>query len=259
MNEALLLVEKAGGITTLVINRPEKRNAFTRDMWVQFTDLIGEIESDDEAKVLILQSSDRLAFSAGADISEFRQVRGKRDSDEPYNQAAHRAETALALCTKPTIAMISGFCVGGGCGLAVACDFRFADSTARLGVTPARLGLVYSLVGTKRLVDLVGPANAKLLLVSGELLDARRAERMGLFTELCTPDELVEKTYTFARTIASRAQHTVRSAKSIIEMILRGAVSETDESRALQEEAYASEDYREGVRAFLEGRTPHFS
>jgi enoyl-CoA hydratase len=259
MNQALLFVEEAGGVATLVINRPEKRNAFNHEMWMQLAHLIVAIEADDKVKVVVIRSSDDRAFSAGADISEFRQLRGSRDRIEAYDQAVRRAEAALAGCRKPTIAMISGFCVGGGCEIAIACDFRFADTTSRFGITPAKIGLVYSLVVTKSLVDLVGPANAKLLLMSGELLDAERSQTIGLITELCDVEHLMERTYAFARIVASRAQLTVQSTKSIVGMILNGAVSETAESRALQDRAYASDDYREGVEAFLEGRIPHFA
>jgi enoyl-CoA hydratase/carnithine racemase len=256
---SLLFVEASGGVTTLVINRPEKRNAFNHEMWVQLSDLVDQATEDDKTKVLVLRSSDQRAFSAGADISELRQMHGDPTRMATYNQDVRKAENTLAGCPKPTIAMISGFCVGGGCAIAVACDFRFADSTSTFGITPAKLGIVYSLVGTKRLVDLVGPTNAKLLLMSGNLLDAERSQSIGLLTELCDPSHLIETTYAFAKTVASRAQLTVRSAKSIVDMILKGAHSETDESRTLQERALASDDYREGVEAFLEGRTPRFT
>jgi enoyl-CoA hydratase len=259
MSERLLYVEESGGIATIVINRPEKRNAFSQQMWVRLADLVGDLERDGRAKVVVIRSSDSRAFSAGADIGEFREVRRDPASAGSYDQAVRRAEESLANCVKPTIAMISGFCVGGGCQLAVACDFRFAASNSTFGITPARLGLVYSLVATKRLVDLVGPANAKLLLMSGELVDAERASAMGLVTELCAPEDLEERTGAFAATVASRAQLTVRGAKRTVGMILAGSVEETEESRALQSRAYASDDYLEGVDAFLEGRPPRFA
>lgn len=259
MKQGVLFVEEADGIATVVINRPEKRNAFTHAMWVQLASLIAEVDTDDAAKVVVLRSSDHRAFSAGADITEFRQLRGRPDDTDIYDQAVRRAEASLASCQKPTIAMISGVCVGGGCELAIACDFRFAASTSRFGITPANIGLVYSLVATKRLVDLVGPANAKLLLMSGELFDAQRCLSVGLITEVCADGELADRTYAFARNVASKAQLTVRGAKSIIAMILDGAISDTAGSTAFQKQAYASDDYREGVEAFLGGRQPLFS
>lgn len=255
---ALLSVETTGRVASIVINRPEKRNAFTNDMWSELQRLVEQIAGDDVAKVVVLRSSDERVFSAGADIGELREVQRDPARVASYGQAYRGAEAALAACPKPTIAMVSGFCVGGGCSVAVACDFRFADSTSKFGITPAKLGIVYSLVSTKRLLDVVGPTRAKQLLMSGELIDAEQALRIGLVTELFEPGRLREMTYAFAETLASRAQLTVRGAKRMVSLILSGAEGETDETQALETQAYASHDYREGVEAFLEGRPPRF-
>ena len=257
--EELLYTEKADRVGTIVINRPEKRNAFTHAMWLRLGILIEELETDEAIKVIVLRSSDSHAFSAGADITEFREMRTKAGAVDVYDRAVRGTEARLANCRKPTIAMISGFCVGGGCEVAVACDFRFAASSSTFGITPANIGLVYSLTGTKRLVDLVGAANAKLMLMSGALLDAQRSFSMGLVTRVCAEDELHEVTYTFARTVASKAQLTVQGAKRIVAMILGGVSSDNHESLALQELAYASADYHEGVDAFIAKRKPAFS
>ena len=248
-----------GRIGTIVINRPDKRNAFTRSMWVRLGELIAQLEADAEVKVIVLRSSDSRAFSAGADIIEFRQVRTDELAARDYDEVVRKTESTLAGCAKPTIAMICGFCVGGGCELAVACDFRFAAAGSTFGITPANLGIVYSLGATKRLVDLVGPANAKLMLMSAQLFDGERALRMGLVTVLCSTSELERATYEFAGLLASKAQLTVQGAKRIVGMILDGAVTDGDESIALQREAYASDDYREGVEAFTARRKPSFS
>lgn len=248
-----------GRVGTIVINRPEKRNAFTRAMWVRLGELIAELEADAAIKVIVLRSSESRAFSSGADITEFREVRTDERAARAYDEVVRETESSLARCSKPTIAMISGFCVGGGCELAVACDFRFAAADSTFGITPANLGLVYSLAATKRLVDLVGPANAKLMLMSAELLDGQHALSIGLVTVLCSESELEHSTYEFAQLLASKAQLTVRGAKRIIELILEGAVTDDDESIALQREAYASDDYREGVEAFIARRKPSFS
>lgn len=256
---APLFSTKEDRIGTIVIDRPEKRNAFTRSMWVRLGELIAELEADVAVKVIVLRSSDGRAFSAGADITEFRDVRADERTARAYDEVVRETESTLAGCAKPTIAMISGFCVGGGCELAVACDFRFAAVDSTFGITPANLGLVYSLAATKRLVDLVGPANAKLMLMSAQLFDGERALRMGLVTVLCPTSELEHTTSEFARLLASRAQLTVRGAKRTVGLILGGAVTDTEESIALQREAYASDDYREGVEAFIARRKPSFS
>jgi len=257
--DELLYVDVADRVGTIVINRPEKRNALTHAMWVRLGVLIEHLEANDAVKVIVLRSSDHRAFSAGADITEFREMRTRVGATDVYDQAVRGTEDRLAHCQKPTIAMISGFCVGGGCEIAVACDFRFAASSSKFGITPANIGLVYSLAGTKRLVDLIGPANAKLMLMSGVLLDAHRSLNLGLVTNVCADDELSEVTYSFARNIASKAQLTVRGAKRIIEMILQGVSSDNQETQALQEGAYASADYHEGVDAFISRRKPAFS
>jgi enoyl-CoA hydratase/carnithine racemase len=257
--EPLLFAEKAERIGTIVINRPDKRNAFTHAMWNRLGELIEELESDDAMKVIVLRSSDGRAFSAGADISEFRERRSNAGSADDYDEAVRSTEARLAACAKPTIAMVSGFCVGGGCELAVACDFRFVSKSSVFGITPANIGLVYSLAATRRLVDLVGQANAKLMLMTAQLVDAERAVEMGLVTVLCSDTELDASTYDFARLLASKAQLTVQGTKRIIAMILDGATADNDESTALQKTAYESADYREGVEAFLARRKPDFS
>ena len=145
-----------------------------------------------------------------------------------------------------------------GAEIALACDLRFADTRARFGVTPARLGLVYGLTATKQLCDLVGPAVAKWLLFSGEHLSARRAHQVGLVDELLEPDRLEARTYAFARRIASRSQTSVRASKRIVAKIAAGQIEDDAETRALREAALDADDVQEGVRAFLEKRPPEF-
>ena len=169
------------------------------------------------------------------------------------------AEARLAALTKPTIAMVQGPCIGGGCGLAVACDLRFSDTTGRFGITPANLGLVYSLPATKRLVDLVGPARAKYILFSGRHVPAERALEIGLVDELFEPHELADAVTAFAETVASRAQFSVRSTKRMVHLIMAGQTADNEETRKLRLDSFATDDYREGVRAFLEKRDPRFT
>lgn len=257
--DALLFTERSDRIGTVVIDRPAKRNAFTQAMWVLLGELLEELESDPAIKVIVIRSSDPRAFSAGADIAEFRELRTTLGAVDVYDAAVRGTEARLANCPKPTIAMISGYCVGGGCELAIACDFRIAASNTTFGITPANIGLVYSLAGTKRLVDLIGPANAKLMLMTGQLFGGRRAAAMGLVTTLVPEVELADATYEFARLVASKATLTVQAAKRMTAMILEGAAGDNEESLALQEQGYRSADYREGVEAFIARRKPVFS
>lgn len=254
-----LVLQRSGDIAWLILNRPEKRNAISFEMWLRIPELIEEVEQDESVKVLIVRGADERAFSAGADISEFQDLRSTPDGARRYNDATEGAALRLAALRKPTIAMVRGLCIGGGCGLALACDLRFADTTSRFGITPAKLGLVYSLNATKDLVDLVGPAQAKQILFSGRHVAAERAGQIGLVDELLPPEELEAFTLEFAAEVASRAQFSVRSAKRMVQLITGGQAEDSDESLALRLDSFETEDYREGVVAFLEKRQPNFS
>jgi enoyl-CoA hydratase/carnithine racemase len=176
-----------------------------------------------------------------------------------YDRAVTAAVEALSGLRKPSIAMIRGNCIGGGSQIAVACDFRFAAKNARFGITPAKLGIVYDFTSTRQLVDLVGPAHARYLLLSATLVDARRAAEMGLVNELVDADALEETTTAFARTLCSRSQTAVRSMNEIIGRILAGQTECDEEVERLRAEAVRSADYAEGVAAFLERRAPRFA
>jgi enoyl-CoA hydratase len=254
-----LHVERHGSCATLTLNRPEKRNAITYDMWCRLPGILENLDQDADVKVVVIRGADEAAFSAGADISEFASLRSTEEGARRYNAATEAAEARLAELAKPSIAMVQGPCIGGGCGLAVACDLRFSDPTARFGITPANLGLVYSLPATKRLVDLVGPARAKYILFSGRHVTAERALEIGLVDELFEPHELAAATTGFAETVASRAQFSVRSTKRMVHLIMAGQTADNEETRGLRLDSFATDDYREGVRAFLEKRAPRFT
>ena len=247
-----LRLERHGRVAHLLIDRAAKRNAITQAMWEAFPGLIAQAMADDAVRVLILRAAEPGAFSAGADIAEFAQ--GARDPDwRAKNQAAiARTQIDLARAPKPVIAQIEGDCVGGGCGLALACDIRVATSTARFGITPAKLGLVYSLHDTKLLVELVGPAQAKRILFTAGLIDAVEAHRIGLV------DILDGDAQALAETIASLSPHSVRQSKAMIRRILDGQADDDAETSALFAAAFTSPDFEEGVSAFLEKRKAEF-
>jgi enoyl-CoA hydratase len=257
-NQADIFLEKKGSIATIYLNRPAKRNALTHEMWKAIPSLLQEVEQDSTIKVLIMRGVDDTAFAAGADISEFYSLRSTTEGARIYNEATHKAERALAKFRKPTIAMIQSYCIGGGCELAVACDFRFSDTNGRFGITPAKLGLVYSLDATKQLVDLVGPQNAKYILFTGKHLSVERAQQIGLVDEIYPPEEIEQRTYEFAHLLCQNAQFTIRSMKYIISEIMSGITEETKESRDLRLRSFETEDYHEGVSAFMEKRKPNF-
>ncbi|KKK38652.1 hypothetical protein WQ57_07680 [Mesobacillus campisalis] len=252
-------MEVEDDIGTIYINRPEKRNALTYDMWLDLADLVDACNSNPEIKVIIFRSTTGKAFSAGADIGEFKTMRYTAEGAEKYNDATMVLEEKIAQSIKPSIAMISGFCVGGGCEIAVACDFRFSDSTGRFGITPAKLGLIYNTPGTKNLVDLVGPSNAKDILFTGRIINAEEAMQMGLINRMIEPVQLEQETYEFARLICQNAQMAVRGSKTIINKVLHGDVKDSEETAELVLQSFVSDDYREGVSAFLEKRKPNFN
>jgi enoyl-CoA hydratase/carnithine racemase len=258
MSEALL-VRRDGEIATLVLNRPASHNAITLDMYKALPGLFEELDGDQAIKVIVLRGAGEKSFASGADITEFREVRADADGARLYNRAVEAAERALERLRKPTIAMVHGYCIGGGAGLALACDLRFADERGRFGITPAKLGLVYSLESTKRLVDLVGPARAKWILMSGQHVHAERARELGLFDEVVPVDELESYTYEFAELLCSRAQFTVRAVKEIVRRIVAGQAEEDEATRELRNSSFDTDDYAEGVRAFLEKRAPAFT
>ncbi|OQW73429.1 MAG: enoyl-CoA hydratase [Proteobacteria bacterium ST_bin13] len=248
----MLRLETQASVAHLIIDRAAKRNAITQAMWEQFPPLIAQAMADDAVRVLILRAAEPGAFSAGADIAEF----GTGATDPAWraaNQAAiASAQIELTLAPKPVIAFIEGDCVGGGCGLALACDLRVATSNARLGITPAKLGLVYSLHDTKLLVDAVGPSQAKRILFTAGLIDADEALRIGLI-DLLGADPLA-----LAETIAANSPHTAREAKKMVRRILNGQAHDDATTSALFADAFIQPDFEEGVSAFLAKRKPVF-
>lgn len=254
-----LLLAADGAVATLTFNRPRVRNAISFEMYQQIPGLLARVEADPQVRVLVVRGAGERAFAAGADIKEFQTVRSGAEGAAVYNAAVAATEHALESLSKPVIAMVHGYCIGGGCGIALAADIRIADTSSAFGITPARLGLVYSLESTKRLVDAVGPAEARYILYSGRQVDAQRALRTGLVNELHPPDELEAAVYGLAAEIAQRAPISVARTKEITGLVLAGQAADDEHTTDLRNSSFASQDYAEGVRAFLEKRPPVFT
>ncbi|MFK0100855.1 enoyl-CoA hydratase/isomerase family protein [Streptomyces sp. NPDC091040] len=235
----------ADGVATVVISNPAKRNAMTAAMWEALPVLLDKLAADPSVGALVLTGAGD-TFCAGADISSLRDPGG-----DPQSLAV-AAEEALAAFPLPTLAAVRGYCVGGGSQLAAACDLRFAAEGARFGVTPAKLGIVYPASSTRRLVALTGPATAKHLLFSGELIDTERALRTGLVDEVLPADGLDERVAAYVRTLVSRSRLTQAAAKEF-------AAGRADRDAHWAAQARGSGDTAEGVAAFLERRAPRFT
>ena len=239
-----------GATAHLVIDRAPKRNALTLEMWEAMPALLKQTA---DARLLILRSAEPGgAFCAGADIREL--LANKDDADwRARNQAAiNRVQHDLARLPLPIIAFVEGDCVGGGCGLALACDLRVATPAARFGITPAKLGLVYPLHDVKLLTDLVGPGQAKRMLYTGGLIDAGEAQRIGLIEQIAdTPDAL-------AQAILSASPHSVRETKRFVRRVLDGQAEDDADTLRIFAEAFEGADFAEGTAAFVKKRRPEF-
>ena len=254
-----LLVERQGAVATVVLNKPQSHNAISIVMYRDLPGIMADLDADPDVKVIVLRGAGEKSFASGADISEFEQERSDAAKARNYNKFVAAAEQAIEGVTKPTIAMIHGYCIGGGAGFAMACDMRFADDRAKFAVTPAKLGLVYSLESSKRLVDLAGPSRAKWILMSGQQIKADRALQLGIFDEVYSPEELETATYEFAELITTRAQYSVRSAKTMVKKVIEGQVRDDEVTLEIRNSSFDTEDFAEGVRSFLEKRPPRFA
>lgn len=252
-----LSVEVSDSVAVLTFNRPAKRNAMTREMWIALPALMDQMATNDRVQVVLLTGAGG-QFCAGADVSEFPSAFADAGAARAYNDLVEAGRLALTHQPKPTIAVVPGLAVGAGCGLAMACDLRFAARTARFGMPPARLGAAYPFPGVRQLVDLVGPSRAKDMLYSGRLVDAEEALRIGLVDRVIPDETLVEEAHSYAGQISALSSNSHRITKRMVQSVLDGTDTETDELRALFDGSFASDDFLEGYGAFLEKRKPVF-
>jgi enoyl-CoA hydratase/carnithine racemase len=255
-----LLMQKDGPIGWIIFNQPQKRNAVSQEMWQRMPAYVRDLASDDAIRVVVLRGAGDAAFVAGADISQFKDRRRNADDEEEYRRISAAGSEALATLRKPLLAMIHGFCIGGGVSIAITCDLRIAADDARFGIPAARLGLGYHYRGMEKLMSLIGPAYTKELFFTARTdFSAQDALRMGLVNQVVPKAELERFTRDYALMMARNAPLTLRTAKATVEQLLRPAA---DRDLAMLDrliaECFNSQDYQEGVRAFSEKRRPQF-
>ena len=244
-----------GSVGTVIIDNPERRNAMTADMYAAVPDAVESILSDPATRAVILRGAGDEAFGAGSDISEFSDRR-IGEAAGSYDAAEHLAWRALAGIPLPVIAAIHGPCMGGGIAMALHADIRLAAEDATFSVPPARLGIAFPHEAVERLVRLVGPAHAKLLLYTAEVIDAEQAREIGLVQEVVTKTQLDDRVADLARAIGGLAPLTQRAAKLSVDALYDEAL--TDDAATARRHCYDSADFREGVAAFMEKRKPRF-
>jgi enoyl-CoA hydratase len=255
-----ILADAQAGVGTIVFNQPEKRNAISVEMWDGLVAALDAFEADAAVRCLVLKGAGDKAFVSGADISQFEKNRANFDAQREYDRITSAGRARLAAFSKPVVAEIRGFCLGGGLGIAMMCDLRIAASDAQFGIPAAKLGLAYGFDMVRTLASLVGPAHAKTLLFTGERIDAAEAERIGLVNRTVPVEQLPAAVAQLATTMAGNAPLTLRAAKTVVGAVLRDESARDMEAveRAIAA-CFDSADYREGRRAFLEKRRPVFT
>jgi enoyl-CoA hydratase len=257
MSKGKLRVERDGPVGRLVLDNPERCNAIGAEMWLGIPRAIDEFNNDATVRVIVIRGEGTQAFAAGADISEFEKNRSSGDQVKAYEEATSAAHHAIESVPKPVIALIHGFCVGGGLAVALSCDLRYADASSRFAIPAARLGLGYGAHGTGRLVATVGHAHAREIMFSARRYDASEAWAMGLVNRVLPDAELDAYVQKVVTELAANAPLTMAASKAVINALVEPkgdfADAETAVARCMK-----SEDYIEGRRAFMEKRAPVF-
>ncbi|MBI4183919.1 MAG: enoyl-CoA hydratase/isomerase family protein [Proteobacteria bacterium] len=253
----ILLVERAGGIVTVILNRPDKRNAFNLAMCARMTETFAELSADGTVRCVVLRGAGDRAFTAGADIKEYAAMRTDAANARAYNEKSALVPKAIRACRHPTIAMIRGFCMGGGCSWALACDIRFAAASSRFGIPANRLSNYYSYDSLEPLIAAVGRFNALELMLGGHAIDAAEARRIGLVNRVYPDETLAAETMAFADEVAAGAPLANWYHKKAIHRLADPrplSRTEMDEEHG----AFETEDYRIGYTAFLNKEKPRF-
>jgi enoyl-CoA hydratase/carnithine racemase len=254
-----MLERRDGAVGHLIFNQPEKRNAVSLAMWQRATEILDGFEADPDIRVVVLSGAGGRAFVSGADISEFEDKRGTAEAQQHYNASTGAVYQRIERFPKPTIAMIDGYCIGGGLNLACVCDIRIASEKSQFGMPAARLALGYPFTAIRRLAAIVGIANARHLMFTASRIDAAHALRIGLVQQVVPEAELARTVADYAGTVAANAPLTIAAMKFISTQVLADpADRDLDRCDAMVAACFASDDFKEGRRAFMEKRQPQF-
>ena len=259
MSEGKLTIEKRGAVGWIVFDSPAKRNAINDAMWRGIAPAMKAFDADREVRCVAFRGAGTQAFSAGADISQFEKIRSQNTSVSEYDGLLDQVLHAIQDSRKPSLALIHGFCMGGGLEVALACDLRYCGASAQFGIPAAKLGLAYNIEGHKRLLETVGHARAREIMFLGGRYIAADALAMGLVHAVLPDDKLEKYAGEVLQTLSDNAPLAIANSKTIIEEYVKsaGAPDAAAMERAMQR-CIDSEDYKEGRRAFMEKRKPRF-
>lgn len=252
-------MDEDGSTLHIRFNNPDRHNALSVDMWEAVPVLLAQAETDERVRLVVFSGAGEKAFVSGADISQFEDMRAAREAVARYELMAEQALMGIYNFSKPTLACIRGYCIGGGVNVAMSCDIRIASSDAVFSIPAARLGLGYRYSAMKNLVDLVGPGVAKDLFFTARRISAAEAKEVGLISRVSSPEQLPALLAEYTQALAANAPLTVRAGKAIVAEILKPSPEvDFDKCRALIQGCFQSEDYAEGRKAFMEKRKPVF-
>jgi enoyl-CoA hydratase len=254
-----LIIRREGPVGRVIFSNPAKYNAMSFDMWTGVPKALAEFDADPTIRLVVLEGEGQKAFISGADISQFESQRTDSSAQARYNQAVEDAYQAPIACSKPVVAKIRGICMGGGLGLAAACDLRFCSDDSRFRMPAARLGLGYNSIGVKRFLDVFGLQNTLDIFYTARIFNAADAARMGFVSRVETPEALDGVVDEWCRLVAENAPLTLRALKLTVNELGRDAADRNMAAikRAL-DACFNSDDYREGAKAFMEKRPPVF-
>ncbi|MEO8143779.1 MAG: enoyl-CoA hydratase [Betaproteobacteria bacterium] len=248
-----------GAVATVLFSNPPKMNAMSHDMWLAVPRAFAELDRNPAVRVIVCAGHGEKAFISGADISQFEKLRGTAEAQAEYNKAVEQAYVAPMNCSKPVVARIRGICIGGGLGFAAACDLRICSENSIFRMPAARLGLGYSPAGVRRFMNVLGAANTTDIFMSARKFDAQEALRMGFVSQVTAVEELEKAVAAYCKMVSENAPLTVAAAKFAVQQWQKDE-KDRDLARAMKmvETCFASEDHKEGRKAFMEKRTPEF-